>query len=102
MLQPLVENSIKHGLDRSADRMEITIEAMKRQNDLLLRVADNGRGCSDPKEVFRNGGIGLRNVRERLSLLYGKNSDMVVTSSPGKGFSVTITIPYDNHGFNLS
>lgn len=102
MLQPLVENSIKHGLDHSADRMEITIEAMKRQNDLLLRVADNGRGCSDPKEVFRNGGIGLRNVRERLSLLYGKNSDMVVTSSPGKGFSVTITIPYDNHGFNLS
>lgn len=102
VLQPLVENSIKHGLDHTTDRAIITIEALKKQNNLVLRVADNGRGCEEPQHVFHNGGIGLRNVRERLSLLYGKNGELAVTSLPGAGFDVTITIPFDNQGFALS
>ncbi len=94
VLQPLVENSIKHGLDTTNDEVRITIEARRDRDRLVLCVGDNGKGCNNVQEVMRNGGIGLRNVRERLSLLHGDAGRFKITSADGEGFHVTITIPF--------
>ncbi|MBS1937215.1 MAG: sensor histidine kinase [Bacteroidetes bacterium] len=95
VLQPLVENSIKHGLDASTEQVRIDIEARRSNGSLLLRVSDNGSGCGDVARAVAKGGIGLRNVQERISLLYGDRGKMEVSSAHGKGFSVAVTIPFE-------
>lgn len=95
VLQPLVENSIKHGLDATSADVCITIEAQRNAHDLVLTVSDNGRGCSDVPLALAEGGIGLRNVRERLSLLHGPDGRFHVTSQNGKGFHVMISLPFE-------
>lgn len=94
VLQPLVENSIKHGLDATSDEVCITIEARRENDQLLLHVRDNGKGCPNVADALANGGIGLRNVRERLSLLHGTQGRFKAVSMDGEGFHVTITIPF--------
>ena len=61
----------------------------------MLRVSDNGSGCGDVARAVAKGGIGLRNVQERISLLYGDRGKMEVSSAHGKGFSVAVTIPFE-------
>lgn len=95
VLQPLVENSIKHGLDGSEGQVCIAIDALRSNGSLLLRVGDNGNGCDDVPGALAKGGIGLRNVQERISLLYGDKGRVAVTSSSGQGFNVAITIPFE-------
>ena len=95
VLQPLVENSIKHGLDATSAEVCITIEAQRKENDLVLTISDNGRGCSDVNRAMAAGGIGLGNVRERLSLLHGPNGRLQITSENGDGFHVKISIPFE-------
>lgn len=95
VLQPLVENSIKHGLDGSEGQVNIAIDAQRSNGSLLLRVGDNGSGCPDVPGALAKGGIGLRNVQERISLLYGDKGRVAVTSSSGQGFTVAISIPYE-------
>lgn len=94
VLQPLVENSIKHGLDSTNDQVLITIEARREGNVLHLHVRDNGRGCANVPAAMANGGIGMRNVRDRLTLLHGDNSAFRVFSTYGEGFHVLISIPF--------
>ena len=94
MLQPLVENSIKHGLDATSDEVCITIAARREHEFIYLEVSDNGKGCLDVSQVFSNGGIGLRNVKERIMLLHGAKGKFQVFSDPGLGFQVSIKIPY--------
>lgn len=95
VLQPLVENSIKHGLDATNAEVCITIEAERQADNILLMVSDNGRGCTDVGLALAKGGIGLRNVRERLSLLHGPESKFQVASEPGSSFHVTISLPFE-------
>lgn len=95
VLQPLVENSIKHGLDATSAEVSITIEAQRIANDLVLTISDNGRGCSDVALALADGGIGLRNVRERLSLLHGPEGRFQIASENGRGFHVKISIPFE-------
>lgn len=95
VLQPLVENSIKHGLDATSDKVRITIEARREQDRLLLHVRDNGKGCADVRRALSGGGIGLRNVRDRLSLLHGPEGSFQVTSTHSEGFHVAISIPFE-------
>ncbi len=94
VLQPLVENSIKHGLDTTNDEVRISIDAHRDHDRLVLSVSDNGKGSKNVREVLRNGGIGLRNVRERLHLLHGEAARLDVSSVHGEGFHVRITIPF--------
>lgn len=94
MLQPLVENSIKHGLDATSDEVCITIAARREHEFIYLEVSDNGKGCLDVSQVFSNGGIGLRNVKERIMLLHGAKGKFQVRSDPGLGFQVSIKMPY--------
>lgn len=94
VLQPLVENSIKHGLDPSTNEMRITIEARREGDALHLTVSDDGKGCTDAGQALRRGGIGLRNIRERLQLLHDRQASFHVASSPEGGFIAAISIPF--------
>lgn len=91
-LQPLVENSIRHGIAPRAagGRLRITSELVDSQ--LVLRVEDDGPGAR-PESTQSGNGIGLRLVRERLQVLYGSEAVMAVVTQPGKGFLVTLKIP---------
>jgi two-component system, LytTR family, sensor kinase len=90
LLQPLVENSIRHGM-RDGDRpLRVTVEAARVDASLRLRIVDDGLGLAT--KSLREG-VGLRNTRERLSQLYGKNQKMDVIALAKGGFEVVLTIP---------
>lgn len=95
VLQPLVENAIKHGLDATTAGVTITVNAHRHGDQLFLTVADNGKGTSDVLNAMENGGIGLRNVRERLRLLYGDAATFLVRSTAGAGFQVELALPIE-------
>lgn len=93
VLQPLVENAIKHGPDATSDRVEIHVRGERRGGTLALSVSDNGKGCDDVSNAMENGGIGLRNVRDRLRLLYGRDAHFAIASPGGLGFRVELAFP---------
>lgn len=95
VLQPLVENAIKHGPDASNDGVHIQVKASKEGDRLWLEVLDNGRGCTDVHKAMNAGGIGLRNVRDRLQLLYGDNASFTINSPEARGFHVRIGLPIE-------
>lgn len=95
VLQPIAENAIKHGLDAVDERVGITLCAKRQNGLLLLRVQDDGPGCTDLPTALERGGIGLRNVRERLNTLYGPRATLVATTPTSGGFRVDLTIPYE-------
>lgn len=93
VLQPLVENAIKHGPDATSERVEIEVRAEERDGTLALMVTDNGKGCADVSTAMEHGGIGLRNVRDRLQLLYGPDATFSIDSPGGRGFHVELSFP---------
>ncbi len=93
VLQPLVENAIKHGPDAIRGGVGIAIRAERRDEHLLLTVEDDGQGCADTARAMANGGIGLRNVRERLRLLHGDKATFQIASPGGRGFKAEISLP---------
>jgi signal transduction histidine kinase len=95
VLQPLVENVIKHGLGPDHGAVRITIGAELTDERLNLMVTDNGIGCRDVFHAMENGGIGLCNVRERLRLLYGTNATFTASSPPTGGFQVELSLPIE-------
>lgn len=88
ILQPLVENAMKHGLGGRRGPVEITISARADGGVLELEVSDSGYGFSDDW----NEGIGLSNTRSRLEQLYGADGQLVIESTPGNA-SVRLRIP---------
>jgi LytS/YehU family sensor histidine kinase len=95
MLQSLVENAIRHGLEPKADGGQLTVSAEIVHGKLALTVADTGLGFG--KAETSGTGIGLNNIRERLALLYGKRANLNVRESVGGGATVTVTVPYIAH-----
>jgi LytS/YehU family sensor histidine kinase len=91
MLQTLVENAIKHGLEPKAEggRLEIGAEVVDGQ--LAVHVLDSGVGFM-PKD---DGGVGLANIRERLHALYGERAELIIDVPPGGGTCATIKLPYE-------
>lgn len=92
ILQPLVENAVKHGISPKVGGGRVTIEARIDDGDLRLAVRDTGVGLGDRGALFEQG-VGLRNVRERLLRLYGAEYAPQVISTPGAGTTVTLRIP---------
>jgi two-component system LytT family sensor kinase len=91
ILQPLVENSIKHGLDDEEHGGRIVIRAYAAATKLSIIVSDNGKGLREGKLVE---GLGLSNSRERLQQLYGSDHNFVCRSAPQTtGFEVAMEIP---------
>ena len=95
VLQPLVENAIKHGPDDNTGPVQIIVRAERHGDRLKLGVSDNGKGCTDVSKVMQNGGIGLKNVSERLRLLYGDEAEFHIDPSPDRGFNVELSFPLD-------
>lgn len=90
LLQPLVENAVRHGLGPRARGGELRLEARIRGDRLCLTIADDGVGTADIVE-----GVGLRNTRLRLAQLYPERHSFVIDSQPGQGFTVRIELPHD-------
>jgi LytS/YehU family sensor histidine kinase len=93
ILQPLVENSIRHGLSVRAGPGHITIVARRARYRLQLEVRDNGVGISESPTTQRSG-IGLRNTGDRLRQLYGADQGLILRDADGGGTVVEINIPY--------
>jgi LytS/YehU family sensor histidine kinase len=91
MLQTLVENAIKHGLEPKGEggRLEIGAEVVDGQ--LAVHVLDTGVGFVPQAE----GGVGLANIRERLQALYGPRAELVIAVPPQGGTRATIKVPYE-------
>ena len=104
IIQPLIENSIYHGLSECSGDGKIIIQGQKIDNNLLLSISDNGIGMdeltrdslndyiNDKNNNFK--GIALRNINRRLKLNYGDNYGLEIFSLKGKGTSMVLTLPF--------
>jgi two-component system LytT family sensor kinase len=94
VLQPLVENSIKHGFSRKVGGGRILIRSRLDNGLAIIEVEDDGTGMSEERlSTALGGGIGLSNVNERLRVIYGEGYGLKLTSRPGRGTSARIEIP---------
>lgn len=94
LLQPLVENSIKHGIEPRIGEGRITIRSTRKNGHAIIDVIDNGVGVSaDQAARVQGTGIGLRNVNERLQVIYGSNYQLQLDSVPGEGTCARIVLP---------
>jgi signal transduction histidine kinase len=94
LLQPLVENSIRHGRDAHATRLDIHVRAHRDNGNLLLQVSDNGPGIPDLNKGSWRKGVGLSNTEERLEGLYGRNHEFLLENSDHRGLTVTVRLPF--------
>jgi len=94
ILQPLIENSIRHGIAPKSCGGQIDVRAERRDGMLHLQVQDDGAGISAGGKGIFNGGIGLANTRARLECLYHDTQRFEAGNAPGGGFEVSITIPF--------
>jgi len=92
MIQTLVENAIKHGLEPKAEGGHLLVAAEIVHGKLQVTVADTGLGFG--KAATAGTGVGLANIRERLQLLYGPRATLTVAENAPSGTRVTITVPY--------
>jgi hypothetical protein len=92
VLQPLVENAIRHGIGPRAAGGRLEIAVARANGHLTLRVADDGVGAQ-PDAVEER--VGLSNTRARLRELYGAGDRLIVSTAPGEGFAVAITVPFE-------
>ncbi|GGF73623.1 histidine kinase [Paenibacillus albidus] len=112
VLQPLIENAIVHGINDSEQGGTIWISAVRFYDHMLLTVRDDGRGMSEMDldslrhslngtvtrisiggTEYQGHGVALRNIQQRLTLIFGSEYDLHVDGSPGQGMSFTLTIP---------
>ena len=93
ILQPLVENAMKHGVDRAGGRGTIEVLASRVGDDLVLTVRDTGP-ADGLAPTSDSTGIGLRLTRERLVELYGTEQRLELTPSPGGGMTARVFLPY--------
>ncbi|WP_019007789.1 sensor histidine kinase [Cohnella laeviribosi] len=123
LLQPLVENAIKHGF-KYIERGEISIRTVVSGERLLIRIEDNGSGMTEERleEIRRSiaermkrpylesagtqaapssDGVGLVNIAHRLRVLYGDAGSMLLKSAQGKGTSITIHLPFEGQEANV-
>lgn len=105
LLQPLVENSIMHGLEGMLGGGVIRIDARSEQNGVYISVSDNGIGmehrAEQPREDTKElkfSGIGITNVEQRIKLYFGEQYGLEITSSPGHGTVVEISLPKQESG----
>ena len=94
ILQPIVENSITHGISPKPEGGKIGISAKKKGEFLEICIYDNGVGLRIPENSKLIEGYGILNTKERLKELYRKNHSFIIESGSDRGFRVTLKIPY--------
>jgi sensor histidine kinase YesM len=94
LIQPIIENSIKHGLAGKIDGGMIRLSAECSQGRMKLQIEDDGVGVPESKlAMLFESGIGISNVNERLKVLYGDKYRMVIDSREGEGTRTEIEFP---------
>ena len=93
LLQPLVENAIRHGIARRAAAGRLRIAATRSESTLVVEVKDDGPGLSATSSSTGTG-VGLANTRQRLEQLYGGRGILTVRNSPGGGVVVRVVVPF--------
>jgi two-component system, LytTR family, sensor kinase len=96
LLQPIVENAIRHGIAAHARAGVIRVAAARRDGDLDITVIDDGPGLEDAPGSGL--GLGLRNTRERLETLYGSRAKVELSPAPGGGTRASLLIPIRTSG----
>jgi sensor histidine kinase YesM len=89
LLQPLVENAIKHGIEPTIDGGTITIKAMKKGSLIRIEVIDTGIGLF----TYQKNGVGIGNVKDRLQLLYGEKGRLILEENKPTGVRAIIEVP---------
>lgn len=94
LLQPIIENSIKHGLSRKVGGGRITIRTSRKGDRSFIEVEDDGLGMTEERlKDALQGGIGLSNVNERLRTIYGAGCTLKLSSATGRGTRVSMELP---------
>jgi two-component system, LytTR family, sensor kinase len=96
-IQPLVENAVRHGVERGSDTVRIAVTARVVGGDMELRVSDDGSGI-EPERIpallaGAGGGIGLANVDARLRATFGDRYALQIESNPGRGTTAVMSVP---------
>ncbi len=95
ILQPLVENSLQHGLKDGGAGIDISIGARRENGSLILKVADTGAGLgTQGADAAMSRGVGLANIRGRLEQLYGADQEFAIANRPAGGAEVTLRVPF--------
>jgi sensor histidine kinase YesM len=89
LLQPVVENAIRHGIEPRVEGGEVAISATREGDCAMIRVSDSGVGFAQSTR----GGTGLTNLRDRVRLLYGERGAIQIAERPGGGTTVTLKMP---------
>ncbi|MFF2091601.1 sensor histidine kinase [Paenibacillus sp. NPDC058174] len=114
VMQPLIENVVVHVLDKHSEgQLRIRLAAFRQEDSVIVELRDNGPGIKPEKlsalqrslekrsvEVFSGVSIGLKNVHERIRLVYGEPYGLELDSELGKGTTIRIRIPYKKRGMN--
>jgi sensor histidine kinase YesM len=95
LLQPLIENAIKYAVTPSEDGADIWLTAKQSGDMVRIEVADNGNGEGAAISASPSTGVGLANIRDRLSQAYGDNHSFTTMKNERGGFSVVVEIPFD-------
>ncbi|MBW1799425.1 MAG: histidine kinase [Deltaproteobacteria bacterium] len=90
LLQPLVENAVRHGLEPRIDGGEVSITAKRDGHVIRIEISDNGPGMNTDSEQ----GIGLKNIRERIEAIYGEEGRLILEENRPSGLTAGIEIPY--------
>lgn len=98
LLQPLVENAIRHGIQRRAAAGLVEVAAWREGDELVLRVRDDGPGPGAGPSPEANTGLGLSATRERLATRYGERARVELRDAPGGGAEATVRLPYRDTG----
>lgn len=92
LIQPLVENAVKHGLEPAREGGTISIRAIRDGDSVRISVTDSGIGVN---EKGKGAGIGLENINKRLNLAYGERGRLILEENKPSGVTVSIEIPYE-------
>ena len=105
-IQPIVENAVYHGLEAKENGGEVVVSTYIQDSDMIISVKDNGVGISEArlgqiqdmfeeKESNGQNRIGLRNVHQRLQIMYGPNAGLKISSKEGEGTHIQFSIPWE-------
>jgi two-component system sensor histidine kinase YesM len=105
LLQPLIENAIKHGIRGKRGKGHLVIKGYREGGDLKFEISDDGAGFvvgdlgrEDKPHRYKGGGYGIRNVNERIQLEYGSEYGVAIASTPGEGTTSIVTVRMKREG----